>query len=365
MRIPIALFTAAAAAFVLIGANQVLDQQRRLSAARPVAGTIVSDPQLRVVEETSSKNRRTTTYRPDVRYRYTLDDAIYTAQSVFPLSGTTSKKRGEEIVARYKKGDVVTVWYVPNKVGAPESTFLIREWDFSPYLTILGCMIFLATGLGLWVARPWRRHQPFPPKPTGDGNWRELEIARPQRARRHPWRAITLIWYVLGGVAIGHYVTNADRPYTTEALIVTPLYLALGLIPLTIYLRHLKCSRTAGDARLFINTDRIRRGKTFDVRIEQPYKKQATIVSVRLAVTCNQATSSKPLFQSWTDVKSDVPVSATRPLEARAKLTPPSDQPATVPADAPPPAHRWRITLEVRVAQCPPYTADYPITVDG
>jgi len=42
MRYAIAMFTAAAAMFIAIGANSVLEQQRRITAARPVQGTIVS-----------------------------------------------------------------------------------------------------------------------------------------------------------------------------------------------------------------------------------------------------------------------------------------------------------------------------------
>src|SRR4051794_14266589 len=141
MRYAIAMFTAAAALFIAIGVNTVLRQQQVISAARPVPG-LVSFSEFRENIETDPKNRRTTTYRPIIRYHYTVGDSVFGSNHVFPITQETSARRAHEIVNRYPKGASVTVWYDPNRPG---EAFLIREWDFSPYLLILCAMTFLAT----------------------------------------------------------------------------------------------------------------------------------------------------------------------------------------------------------------------------
>lgn len=376
MRYAIALFTVVAAFFVSVGVNQVLTQQQALADARPVVGTVFRKPELRVSESVDSKNRKTVTYRPEVWYRYSVGDVLCTGQTVFPMTRTTSKRRGEEVVGRFSEGKPVTVWYVPDATGMPKSSFLIREWDFTPYLTILYCMIPLAVGLSVWVARPWQRAKVAPPRPAQQGGaWHPLEIRVSQRARRHPWRAATLIWFVLGGAAIGHYFVKADRPYSLEALIVSPIYLALGLIPLGMFVRHLRGARTADDVKVSVNTDVFRRGKTFDVRVEQRYKRSARLEVLRVGLVCEQTApvtrknrvvlDTSILFQTWNDMKADQDVNPGRALEARTKLTPPADQPASTPEGSPPPSYRWRISVEAKVRNRADYRAEFPIIVEA
>src|SRR5258706_16257522 len=122
MRYAIAMFTAAAALFIAIGANVVLEQQRKIDAARPVPG-VVSFAEVRENTITDTKNRRTTTYRPLIRYHYTVGDAVFGNDHVFPITQETSARRAKEVVERYKVGTSVTVWYDPIR---PSEAFLIR-----------------------------------------------------------------------------------------------------------------------------------------------------------------------------------------------------------------------------------------------
>jgi hypothetical protein len=137
MRYAIAMFTAAAAVFIAIGVNSILQQQELIASARPVQGTITSS-EVRQVEWTDQKYRRTTSYRPLVRYHISSNGSIYGYDRVFPLSQETSRTRAQEIVNRVPPGKDVTVWVVPprpthmgDQFNAP-TAFLLREWDFSP-----------------------------------------------------------------------------------------------------------------------------------------------------------------------------------------------------------------------------------------
>src|SRR5436190_23726379 len=105
MRDAVALVTIAAAMFVALGANRALEQQRVLDAARPISGRVLSST-VREFTTTDGKNRRTTTYRPDVHYHFTPDGGdIYSNHQVLPVNPDTSRRRAEQIVADYPPGN--------------------------------------------------------------------------------------------------------------------------------------------------------------------------------------------------------------------------------------------------------------------
>jgi hypothetical protein len=372
MRYAIAMFTAAAALFIAVGANVVLDQQRIIADARPVPGTVVS---AKVHESTLTdpKNRRTTTYRPVVYYRFSLGNTIFTSGRVFPLSQDSSQSRAQQIVDRYKPGANVTVWYDPKN---PTESFLIREWSFAPYLLILCAMTFLATGLGFWAAGPWRRKQVWPPK-AGSGGWFELTPRANLAAVRRPWRAASLAWFAIGALVAWHYFVHADQPYELMALIAVPLYFLIGLIPLVRFFHHRKLSRVMRDARVTVNTDTFWIGKTFNLKLEQRYRKPAQIDSLRIGLICEkldrqQNPRGKPItmrtvqFESWEEAAANVQASADQPLAAKTKLTPPKDQlPTTPETQRELPRFNWRLVVEVKTARYPTYRAEYPIVVES
>jgi hypothetical protein len=372
MRYAIAMLTAAAALFIAIGANVVLDQQRALSAARPVPGTIVS-AQVREFTLTDTKNRRTTTYRPVVYYRFAIGGTIFTSSRVFPLSQDTSQSRAKQIVDRYKPGANVTVWYDPKN---PIESFLVREWDFSPYLLILCAMTFLSTGLGFWAVGPWRRKQVWPPK-AASGGWHELTPRANLAAARRPWRAATLAWFAMGGLVAGHYFLHADRPYEMLALIAVPLYFVLGLVPLFMFFHHRKLSRVVRDAKVTVNTDTFWIGKTFNVKLEQRYRKPVAIDLLRIGLVCEKLDRQKnprgkavmmrsEQFETWEDAAAHVRASADQPLQAKTKFAPPKDQPPTTPEkETGLPRFNWRLIVEVKTPRYPAYRAEYPITVEN
>jgi hypothetical protein len=370
MRYAIAMFTAAAAMFIVMAAETVLKQQQLIDAARPVPGTVVSS---RVLEETTTdpKNRRTTTFRPDVLYRYGGGNSIHKSNQVFPMFSNTSRERAAQIVADHPPGKAVTVWLDPARGG---KSFLLREWDFAPYLTILMAMVFLSVGLGFWAAAPWRRQKVWPPKALPAGGF-EVPVGVSVATRRRPWRVVPLVWFVLGGVVAWHYLTYAQGDYELAALVALPLYFAIGLIPLGIYVRHVRRARAFKDARVIANAEAFRLGKTFDVRVEQAFGKAARVESARLGLVCDKldrapagrgklAVRRSTLFETWTDLAAGADVARDKPLQARGKLTPPADQPATTAEEQSGwPRHAWRIVVVVKLANRPEYRADYPIVV--
>jgi hypothetical protein len=371
MRYAIAMFTAAAALFIAIGANVVIKQQEVISAARSVPG-VVSFSEVREDSTTDNKNRRTTTYRPLVRYHYSLGDAVFGNDHVFPITQETSASRAAEIVKRFPKGASVTVWYDPNR---PTEAFLIREWDFSPYLLILCAMTFLATGLGFWAAGPWRRKQVWTPKPAS-GGWHQLTPRVNLAAARRPWRAVSLAWFAMGALVAQHYFAHADRPYETLALVAVPLYFLIGIIPLTMFFHHRRLARVMRDAHVTVNTDTFWIGKTFNLKFEQSYRKPVAIDLLRIGLICEKLDRQKNArgksvtmrteqFETWENAAARVRASPDQSLQAKTKFTPPKDQPPTTPEQQRElPRYAWRLVVEVTTPRYPMYRAEYPIVVE-
>jgi hypothetical protein len=377
MRYAIAMFTAAAALFIAIGANLALEQQRKIDAARAVPGVVVS-AEVRENTTTDTKNRRTTTYRPIVRYHYSIGNSIFGSDRVFPITQETSGRRAREIVERFRPGANVTVWYDPANRDPTKlsDSFLIREWDFSPYFLILCAMTFFATGLGFWAAGPWRRQQVWPPK-SASGGWYALTPRANIAAARRPWRAASLVWFVIGAIVAGHYFVHADRPYDLLALIAIPLYFILGLIPLIRFFHHRKLARVMRDAHVTVNTDTFWIGKTFNLKFEQRYRKRTEIELLRIGLICEKIDRQKSprgkaiptrseQFETWEEVATHIQASPDHPLQAKTKFTPPKAQPPTTPEEQTGlPRFTWRLVIEVKTPRHPAYRAQYPINVES
>ncbi|HEY7116586.1 MAG TPA: DUF3592 domain-containing protein [Tepidisphaeraceae bacterium] len=357
MKHAVTLFTLVAAMFVALGANRAMEQQREFEHVRPTQGTVIS-ASVRQFKPTTGPGagHSGTTYAPDVRYRYSLLGSVFGSNQVFVRRGmTTSRARAEQIVAQFPAGKAVMIWYDPDKPG---ESFLVRDFRFEPYLIILYSMILLAVGLGIWAARPWQRAKVWPPKPPREGNWRELTPRVTLAAARHPWRAVSMIWYVMGGVAIAHYFMHADRPYPLEALIASPVYLALGLIPIARWLRHRRLARVANDARLWVNTETFRPGKTFDVRVEQSFRRPVTIRAARVGLVCGSARNPN-LFETWQELTADRGADRDRPVSGKTKLTPPEQ------ISDPMRAASWRVVVETQIRGRPDYRAEFPIALEA
>ena len=102
-----------------------------------------------VVEEDSDRDGGTTTwYNPVVAYSYNVaGEAIEGSRIRFANMRRGSRKKAEEVLARYRAGDNVTVRYNPEK---PKEAVLESQKPGPLYLVMaLAGLIFIAAGL-LW-----------------------------------------------------------------------------------------------------------------------------------------------------------------------------------------------------------------------
>jgi hypothetical protein len=116
LGLPLAVLLVAAGAFV--GYFAIRREYKAAASWPTTPGRITRS---RVVEETETtrdddgRERTSTTYRPDIRFTYRVDDADYSSQSWKPgmIVSTNSVKSAETVVARYPAGRSVAVHYDP------------------------------------------------------------------------------------------------------------------------------------------------------------------------------------------------------------------------------------------------------------
>ncbi len=107
----------------------------------------------RVVSKTSrdSDGHSDTTYSAHVVYRYEVENAEYTCDTVsFGEYGTNTPKHAREIVVRYPKGKEVTVHYEPEK---PTKAVLEPGVTWSSYAVLGFGLIFVGVGGSCFFSR--------------------------------------------------------------------------------------------------------------------------------------------------------------------------------------------------------------------
>ena len=107
----------------------------------------------RVESKTSkgSDNRQDTSYYAKVVYRYEIETAEYTCDTVsFGEHGTNKPDHAREIVKRYPKGKEVKVYYDPEK---PKTAVLEPGVTWSSYLPLGLGIVFVGVGVACCFSR--------------------------------------------------------------------------------------------------------------------------------------------------------------------------------------------------------------------
>jgi hypothetical protein len=368
MKLLILIFVALPVVFIAIGGKQILEQKHKLTSYVETEGRIVAPPG-EVKVKTSSGRNRSTTYTPVVRYRYEVGGNVYRGERVFPVNSSARRTGAYEIVAQHPVGKAVKVHHDP---ADPGQAFLIRRWDFGPYMFVLFPMIHFAIGIGLWASGVWRTSSKSTEPVATSGGWYELPTKWSIRKRRGPWAMIAAVWFGVGGAACAHYFMNAPRPYATEAVVVTPIYLALGLIPLIVAARFWSTGRSAADAKVFVNKRELSPGDWFNVRAEQAFYRHLLIEGAKVGLALDRTDQSSSggksrvsttrVWEDWgEDMARNEQASPAHPLTLKRRLTIPSDQPPTSDGDYP--RHAWKVVVKVRLAGAADYSGEFPVQV--
>lgn len=159
-------------------------------------------------------------YEPIVRYRYEAEGQQFTRTNIFPNSfrfgGNIGSLIAKAPLERFEVGQTTRAYFNPQK---PSTACLIRRPSSVPYFVMLAPVLVISA----LAASFWRAGSP--------------ELIR----RKAGW--ITLLWVLLGVLAISHYLWLAGKDFNGMTLAILSLYMQLGLIPLMIAMPSAESSR--------------------------------------------------------------------------------------------------------------------------
>jgi hypothetical protein len=143
LRGPGLIFSGFSLIFIDVGSYMAWSQDHAMRAHVPVTANVLS----RDIESNSDSDG--TTYRPVVKYRYTVNGRSYESDQVTVLKEASGHSWATGVLARIPSGDTVRAYYDP---ADPSSAFLLRETSFFPYIFILFPMVFMCIGLASMVS---------------------------------------------------------------------------------------------------------------------------------------------------------------------------------------------------------------------
>lgn len=155
------LFTLMAAGLgstlLVVGIRESILQRRTLAGARPFDATIVAST-VRVSKSNDlgrepPRDRSTTSYSPDVRFRYDVDGRTHESDQLAPTvigHGYASEADAQEVIRPYPVGARVTAYVDPDH---PDRGFLQPVHSHAPLVFILvgAALLPIAAALFRWL----------------------------------------------------------------------------------------------------------------------------------------------------------------------------------------------------------------------
>lgn len=144
-------------AMLYVGVTQFFRQRRLLSRARPVSATIlkseVFSSKSADTDARLDRNTSTTTYRPDVRFRYEVNGQTYESELLYPnIIAVTyaSRESAAAALAPYPLDAKVPAFVDPS---LPDQAYLIAEAGSGPMVFIIIGIVLppIAWFVGAWV----------------------------------------------------------------------------------------------------------------------------------------------------------------------------------------------------------------------
>ena len=139
------IFIALGAIFVILAVVQFLKARKAAKSWLTTPGTIISS----IVEtrrERDMDGDRHTYHEPKVTYKYQVNELTYQGEAVGFGRSTVRQSKAAQVVARYRQGDPVTVYYDP---ADPAKAVLEARSVSAVNILVLG-IVFIALGVGLF-----------------------------------------------------------------------------------------------------------------------------------------------------------------------------------------------------------------------
>jgi hypothetical protein len=128
-------FVAFGAVFGGFGVVRLTAEYRRLASWQPVEATVLHK---RVDVRYDSDGN---TYRPEITYRYFVNDRAFTSTHTLPVNESRSGRWAYRVIERFKVGGRYTAWYDP---ANPSDAFIVRSHSIiAPVFTAIGVIVTL------------------------------------------------------------------------------------------------------------------------------------------------------------------------------------------------------------------------------
>ena len=143
-----------AAMFLVVGVREFVQQRRNLAHAEPVDAVILESrvhvSTTRDTDYSISRSTSTTSYRPDVRFAYTVRGESYESdrlQATVIVRAYASWQAADDELAPFPVGARVSAWVNP---AYPDQGFLVAERSVAPAIfVVLGVLMpFIGWGVG-------------------------------------------------------------------------------------------------------------------------------------------------------------------------------------------------------------------------
>ena len=356
------------AVFIVVGTFQVVQQKEKLDTFVPVEAVVLST-RVETVTSTDSDGHTSTSYKPVINYSYAAGGRNLKCDAAFPKADTSgSSDWANSIVRQFPKDKPVTAYYNPDQ---PDDAFLIRELSYEPYVFTQFPMLFLLIGVLVWTYSGWGGRKVKPPTPRAGGGFL-LRAKRSLARRRWTLLAMTALWYGVGTLSGGHYLSYATE-YETAVYIVLPIFAALGLIPAGLLFYNLLLWRTLTEPLVMTQSNQFRLGGEFSVLVALPIKTEIRVNKLQVGLTCDQTTKTKEdggtsystsaCYQKNVTLAEDQDVRAGEPISGSHTLAIPTSESPSNSKEYP--LHDWYVDVLLDIAGSPDYRGRFPITVEG
>lgn len=217
-------------AFLGFAYTQVSKQLHRLQAYNPQKASVIRTAIDKRVSYDDEQQRKRITYAPIVRYQYQTDGQTYESNQVHPIAIASNKAWAKSVIEPYRKGNSVTIYVDPED---PEHAYLIKHHSFFPYIFALGSMVFLSTGVFIFM-NTWFDDDSVAtksPSKTEDSASRTggLPFLKIQDL------VMLSLWFIMGSITSGHYFMNAPTS-SKLAYTITTIYFGMGLAMLLYFI---------------------------------------------------------------------------------------------------------------------------------
>jgi len=362
MRVFGLFFTCFPLLFLAVGGWLAHGQHTKLTSYEPVEAVVLSRE---ITSSTDSDGG--TTYKPIIRYRYTVDGRAYESDQVMPIAlSTSSRSWAQSYLDRYPVQEKTTAYVDPGDLA---EAFLVREASFFPYVFMLFPMLFVVIGLSLMLvggqARPSRKLEQAEP------GWYRLPPGRSTRHKTRVAMIITAVWCGMGLVVLFHWIMVGGG-FSTFPVVALGIYGALAVIPMVMLVRYMAIGRRYGDPIVLVDQPTPRRGETLAVYFEQPtyehLQLNAVTIGLRLKWTHSsgagkhRSTTTSVIYEDEEAVARGAAATAGDAVRYSRTIHIPEDRPASDTGFFGA-RHNWVIHVKTDAASGADYEAEFPILV--